>query len=173
MAETFHPPIGEFLSEHYEIKIDSFIVARIYKPIACHNYNTVSIDDKEVNIATIDTILSFYLAFIYTDTPHYFKDRIICMAKLLFDLEQKNRLAQSGVLKRFTIKCIGVQPTIESIKAEKNDKFQELFKKRGTREYEMWFLKYNPGYNYNPDKQLKFTKKNKTYTKTKKNSRLF
>jgi len=84
------------------------------------------------------------LAFIYTDTPHYFKDRIICMAKLLFDLEQKNRLVQTGILKRFTIKCIGVQPTVESIKAEKNDKFQELFKKRGTREYETWFLNYNP-----------------------------
>jgi hypothetical protein len=144
VAETFHPPIGEFLSEHYEIKIDNFIVARIYKPIACHNYNTVSINNKEVNIATIDTILSFYLAFIYTDKPHYFKDRIICMAKLLFELEHKKRLVQTGILKRFAIKCIGVQPTIESIKAEKNDKFQELFKKRGTREYEMWFLNYNP-----------------------------
>ena len=119
-------------------------MARIYKPIACHNYNTISINSKEINIATIDTILSFYLAFIYTNTPHYFKDRILCMAKLLFDVEQKNRLTQSGILKRFTTKCIGLQPTVESIKAEKNDKFKELFKKRGTREYELWFLNYNP-----------------------------
>jgi hypothetical protein len=46
-------------------------------------------------------------------------------------------------LKRFSIDCIGTQHTLESIRAEKMDKFKELKNKRGTKEYDMWFLKYS------------------------------
>ena len=65
------------------------------------------------------------------------------MSKFLFDVEHKNRLEQKGILKRFSIDCIGTQHTLESIRAEKMDKFKELKTKRGTREYDMWFLKYS------------------------------
>ena len=47
---------------------------------------------KLLRIATIDTMLSFYLAFIYVDRPYYDKNRILCMCELLFDMQQKNRL---------------------------------------------------------------------------------
>jgi len=66
------------------------------------------------------------------------------MAEFLFKVEQKNRLEQRGVLKRFSIKCVGKQPTIETMRADKMDKFKELKSKRGTREYDMWFLQYRP-----------------------------
>jgi hypothetical protein len=67
------------------------------------------------------------------------------MAKFLFHVEEENRLSQKGVLKRFSVNCIGTQPGLEEIRAEKAAKFKEMATKRGTREYEMWFLKYNPG----------------------------
>ena len=66
------------------------------------------------------------------------------MAKYLFEVENKNRLAQTGLLKRFSLNCIGKQPTLEDIRSEKAEKFKELATKRGTKEYEMWFLKYVP-----------------------------
>jgi hypothetical protein len=92
-------------------------------------------------------MLSFYLAFIYADKPfpYFNKDRILCMAEFLFNVEQENRLEQRGLLKRFSLHCYGKQPTLETTRAEKAEKFKELIGKRGTREYEMWFLKYNPG----------------------------
>lgn len=136
--------IGEIIPERIEIKVDSESIAFIYKPVACHNYNTIYIQDKEIKIATIDTMLSFYLAFYYSNEPHFSKDRILCMAKFLFDVEQQNRLQQKGVLKRFSIKCIGKQPTIESMRSEKMEKFNELKDKRGSKDYDMWFLQYNP-----------------------------
>jgi hypothetical protein len=114
----------------------------IYNPIACHNYNIIKINDFDVKIATIDTILSFYLAFYYTKQPYYFKDRILCIAKFLFEVQQTNRLSQRGLLERFSINCYGKQPTIENIRAEKVEKYRELKDKRGTREYDEWFLKY-------------------------------
>ena len=50
-------------------------------------------------------MLSFYLAFLYTDKPYYnqFLDRTLCMSKFLFDVQQKNRFEQKGLLKRFNI----------------------------------------------------------------------
>ena len=136
-------PIGEIIPERVEIIVGKETLAFIYKPIACHNYNVITVGDKEIKVATIDTMLSFYFAFYYSDEPYYSKDRILCMSKFLFDVEHKNRLEQKGILKRFSIDCIGTQHTLESIRAEKMDKFKELKTKRGTREYDMWFLKYS------------------------------
>lgn len=140
-----HPPIGEIIPMHYEIKVDKETIAYIYKPIACHSYNKITIDDKEIKVATIDTILTFYLGFLYVNNKYYNKDRLICMAKFLFDVEDRNRLAQKGLLKRFSIDCYGKQLTLEDIRSEKAEKYKELSGKRGSTEYNMWFLKYEPG----------------------------
>jgi hypothetical protein len=142
-----HDAIGEIIPERYEVRVGKDTIAFIYKPIGCHSYNTININDKEINVATIDTMLSFYLAFIYADKPfpYFNKDRILCMAEFLFNVEQENRLEQRGLLKRFSLECYGKQPTLETIRAEKTEKFKELSGKRGTREYEEWFLKYTPG----------------------------
>jgi hypothetical protein len=66
------------------------------------------------------------------------------MAQFLFDVEQRNRLEQKGLLKRFSVNCIGKQETLEDIRLKKADKYKELMGKRGTREYDMWFLSYSP-----------------------------
>jgi hypothetical protein len=67
------------------------------------------------------------------------------MAQFLFEVKQKNRLSQKGLLKRFSITCYGKQETLESIRAKKADKFKELRNKKNSKEYEEWFLRYNPG----------------------------
>ena len=164
-----HEPIGEVIPERTEIRVGKDTLAFIYKPIACHSYNTITIAEKDINVATIDTMLSFYLAFIYADKPfpYFNKDRILCMAKFLFDVEEENRLEQKGLLKRFTTTCYGTQTTLETIRAEKAEKFKELAGKRGTRDYEMWFLKYVPAnmvknVSEEPVETSKKPKKNKT-----------
>jgi len=139
-----HTSIGEVVPEHIEVVAGSDTVAYIYKPISCHSYNTITVDKKEVNIATIDTMLSFYLAFLYADKKYYDKHRILCMSAYLFQVEEHNRLAQKGVLKRFSTKCYGKQETLEDIRSKKNQLFKELSKKRKSPEYENAFLKYEP-----------------------------
>jgi len=180
-------PIGEVIPEHYEIRVENETIAFIYKPIACHSYNVIHIHGQKVKIATIDTMLSFYFAFLYADKPYYnqFLDRILCMAKFLFDVQQKNRLEQKGLLRRFSITCYGHQNGLEEMRAEKSKKYKELKKKGNAKEFEEWFL------NYKPDDELqkvesdnmktvsatknKKTSKNKTNKKTKtaKNKTLF
>jgi len=177
----YHKPIGEIIPEHYEVRIENDTIAFIYKPIACHSYNILKIHGQKVKIATIDTMLSFYLSFLYTNRDYYneFSERILCMSKFLFDVQQKNRLQQKGLLKRFSIICYGHQESIEEMRAQKAKKFKELQTKKGTRDYEEWFLNYKPETMKkkteiiveSKDKQKKITKKLKTkkITKTKKN----
>ena len=125
--------------------------------------------DTNVKIATIDTMLNFYLAFYYANKPYYPKDRILCMAKFLFDMENKNRLEQKGLLKRFSISCYGTQPTLESIRANKIKKFKELKDKKGTDEYDEWFLKYVYTEGSMNANKTKKSKQKKRKTRKKKN----
>jgi hypothetical protein len=155
------PAVGELISPHYEIRVGNDVVAFIYEPLACHSYNIIKQQGYEIKVATIDTMLSFYLAFLYANRPYYDKDRILCMSKYLFEVQEKNRLQQKGLLKRFSVNCIGHQETVEEMRAEKTEKFAELKDKKGTPEYEEWFLRYRP-------LDIKETPKTKTINKTKK-----
>jgi hypothetical protein len=139
-------PVGELVPIHFEIKIGNDTIAFIYKPIACHSYNNFVTKGQKVKIATIDTMLSFYLAFLYADKPYYnqFLDRILCISKFLFDVQQKNRLQQKGLLRRFSVTCYGHQESVEEMRAHKAEKYKVLKQTKNTGEFEKIFLNYNP-----------------------------
>lgn len=141
---VYHKAIGEIIPEHYEIAIKNETLAFIYQTKACYSYNeyTIKKDGLKLRIATIDTILHFYLAFLFTNRKYYDKTRLLCLAQFLFVLQQKNRLKQIGLLKRFSIDCYGINETIDSIRHKKTQKYKTLDPK--TTEYEKWFLKYAP-----------------------------
>ena len=151
---TKHSGIGEIVPEHYEIAVGKMSIAFIYKPMACHNYNVIQVGKRWVRVASTDTMLSLYLAMLYTDKPYYDVARIRCMCKQLHDLQQRNRLKQTGLLQRYGATCYGKQETLDDIKAGKAEKYQQL--KRSDPEYEEWFLKYSPmehfEHTYNPKK---------------------
>ena len=162
---TKRTPIGEIVPVHYEIKVGNDIIAFVYEPVGCHSYNVINFKGQKVKIATIDTMLSFYLAFLYTNRPYYieFSDRILCMSKFLFEVQQKNRLKQKGLLKRFSITCYGHQESIEEMRGEKASKYREMRDKKGTPEYNEYFLSYKP----EEVSDLKLLNKNKTKPLTK------
>jgi hypothetical protein len=176
-----HANIGEVIPEHYEVRVGNDTIVFIYKPIACHSYNNLSIGGQTVKIATVDTMLSFYLAFVYADRPYYnlFLDRILCMSKYLFDVQQKNRLEQKGLLRRFSITCYGHQESVEEMRAHKAEKYKELKERGDPAALEELFLNYKPSDLINKksdgvkkERKMKKTKTKKTpakkNTKTKK-----
>ncbi|RZD41704.1 MAG: hypothetical protein CXT73_04450, partial [Methanobacteriota archaeon] len=65
-----HNGVGEILSSHYDIRVNGESVAFIYEPLACHSYNVISKGGHKIRIATLDTMLSFYLAFLYVNRPY-------------------------------------------------------------------------------------------------------
>ena len=165
-----HDAIGELVAANYEVRIGKDMICFIYEPLACHSYNVVQEKGYKINIATIDTILSFYLAFIYIKRPYYSVERLLCMAAFLFEVQQKNRLEQRGLLRRFSIECIGHQETVEEMRANKSEKYKELKGKQGTPEYDEYFMRYRPNDSKKPSikttsNKSKSNKSNKTKTK--------
>ena len=151
--------IGELIPEHSIIKIDDVVYANIYESQACYTYNKIKIGKKTVNIGTIFTILSFYLIFLFTNDKDYDKNRITCTSHMLQNIYLRNRTKNSGLLKVFTVQCLGNQVSFEDILLEKREKFKEL--KKSDKEYEKWFLRYVPKGSTMVKKKTKTKKKSK------------
>jgi hypothetical protein len=137
-----HDAIGELVSKHYSIAVDDEYIAFVYEPTACHSYNVIDEGGKSLKIGSIDTLLSYYLAFMYADRDYYDENRLLCLSSVLFKVQQENRLKQKGILKRFVLQCYGKQKTLESMR-EENNRLHGILKP-GTKEYEERFLKYIP-----------------------------
>lgn len=174
-----HPKVGEIIKDHYELKVDGESMCFIYEPFACHSYNEITVDDDKVKIGTIDTLLTFYLMFIYVGRPYYDLNRILCISHLLFNLQQHHRLTDTGILKRFSVDCYGTQHSLSDIMDHKTEMFEKLKNKKNTREYEIYFLKYSPDnttyYDSKNDKDIfikkDIKKKTKKIKKSKKKSK--
>jgi hypothetical protein len=166
-----HDAVGELVAVNYEIRVGKDMICFIYEPIACHSYNVIQDKGYKIKIATIDTIMSFYLAFIYINKPYYSVERLLCMSAFLFEVQQQNRLEQRGLLRRFSIECVGHQETVEEMRAHKSEKYKELKDKKGTTEYEEYFLRYRPSEPTNPKKNSEKTRKNRPFKKGKPKTR--
>ena len=172
-----HDAVGEIIPIHYEILVGKNTVAFIYEPIACHSYNIVKLKSQNISVATIDTMMAFYLAFMYSNKEYHNTDKIVCMATYLFDVQKINRLSQNGPLKRFSLNCVGKQPTLDTSRAEKSEMHIKLIGegKKGTAEWDEWFLKYDPNNKYKSKKNANDNKikpsKTTRRTKVKKTKR--
>ena len=168
-------PIGDYVDVHYEINVNNDVIAFIYKPLACHSYNLININGQKIKVASIDTILSFYLIFIYANRPYYDENRLLCIAEYLFKIQLKNRLQQKGLLRRFSVLCYGKQKTLEDMREEKAKLYTKIRTKeilRNSKLYNINFFRYIPKEKYeekneskkNTKKGIKRrTKKHKTY----------
>ena len=134
--------VDDILSSVYEIYVDNVKVASIFKTLACYSY----VKFKDMLIASIDTMLSFYLLFYYLDFLDYNKNDVLNIANYLYTVQNRkqNKTKTKGIFKRFNINCYGKQLTLEEIRAEKSKQFEKLKTKKNTKEYEEWFLNYNP-----------------------------
>ena len=140
-------PIGEYIKEHYEIIVNKDTIGFLYETNACHSFNKITINNESIKIATIDTILSLYLIFIYANRNYYNINRLLCMSEYLLNLQIKNRLSQKGILRRFTYNCYGYQKTLEDLRGYKTDLYNKLKVKKNfknSKEFKSNFFRYIP-----------------------------
>jgi hypothetical protein len=77
------------------------------------------------------------------------------MSQYIYDLQNDKLTKNEGIFKRFSNPCIGKQVTLKDIKDVKSHMFEKLKNKKGTREYDEWFLNYNPIEKHKKNKALK------------------
>lgn len=157
-----HKKIGEIIKDHYELMVDKESICFVYEPFACHSYNEINIGDDKIKVGSIDTLLTFYLMFLYIGRNYYDLNRILCISHLLFNLQQRNRLNQKGILKRFSVECYGKQHNLNDIMDHKTEMYEKLKNKKHSKLYDVYFLKYNPEHKSKKKSIKKNIKKNKS-----------
>tara|TARA_B110000503_G_scaffold72159_1_gene111704 strand:+ start:1883 stop:3457 length:1575 start_codon:yes stop_codon:yes gene_type:complete len=135
---------SKLMPDHIIIKKGDVIYATIYKTQACYSYNILNIQGQKVKIATIYTIMSMYLVFLFTNQSTFSESRLLCLCESLLIIYKKNRLKNKGILKNYSLKCYGHQETFEKIILKRNSIFEELKNNKNSEEYQKWFLRYNP-----------------------------
>lgn len=178
VSQTHVPAEGEIVPEHYEIAVQGRTIARVYQTIACHNYNVLTISrNLTVRIATIDTMMNLLLAMTYTHEAESRQNHILCMAKIVFEYHQKNRLATNGLARRFVGTCIGEQDTLMSNLKNKYDIFMKMKTDPELKsQYDKYFLNYNPSISVSSTRPARKTRrgnplKKKRGENTRKSSR--
>ena len=145
--------IVEFIPSHNIIYITDSKnikepIAIMFQTEACYSYNEIQLRGKPMRIASIETLMNMYLAFQYdedkVDEKIINKSHLMCAASELYKIQKENRLAQRGVLKRFSLNCYGHQHTLSEIMKYKKIKVKELSKDKDSKEYESWTLNYQP-----------------------------
>ena len=135
-----NPPVGEIVPKSYTVLKIGTKVATIYGTTGCHNYNRVRSGKHSVHIATTDTMLNFLLALYFTThNPNMY-----CMAYHMLFVQQKTKLLQNGILKRFNSSCNGRQLTLGDMKAEKARIIELYRNKVKDEEYDLHMFKYVP-----------------------------
>jgi hypothetical protein len=155
--------LSEIIPLHYKVEVGNYYILNIYETNYCYSYNVIKIDKyTKIKIASIETKLFFYLAFIYIDDKNYDPDRITCLAMFLFLIQEYNKLKEKGLLKRFSTSCYGSEKSLENIREMKSNKYKELKNNKKDPEYIKWFFKYIPS-----DTDIPVKNKPHTYTNDK------
>ena len=132
-----HKGIGTLVMPHMEVKVGGGTVAYIYPSTRCESYTKVPYKGNVIRVATIDTLLSYYLAFMYAEVGHYKRNKIMCLAAMLM----KVPLDKTGLLKRFVPKCYGPVSTLQTIRKAR---YILRKKSRTSKQYKNAFFKYDP-----------------------------
>ena len=148
------------------IYVNNIIYAKIFVTNACFSYNNITINNKKVKIATLYTMLSMYLLFLYVSNggnKNYYNDLfeydLLCTSEFLLDVYKKNRLKNKGIFKNYSLKCYGKQETFEKIILKRNEIYEKLKSNKNSEEYQKWFLRYNPDDKKSNKKTVKNKKK--------------
>ena len=144
--------VVEWIGKHYLIIVQKQVVAILIEPTACHSFNEIEWKGDKVKIASLFTILSYYMLFMFLDEPYLDNNQMICMAKFMFELGLKTKLSGQGVLNPLSLECYGQQTTLRDIFSLKNQKYKQLGRNRNKtpaeiQEYNSFFFRYIPKQN--------------------------
>jgi len=141
---TENPAYGELLPPHSDIveSKSGTLLMRVYETNACHSYNE---SPSGLYVASVPTLLQFFLAVLYASKD--FKDpfpeqRFLCTAEHLINVANEKIKRRYQVLTPIT--CLGKQPSLIDMRAEKSELYNKLSSNRNSREFMELFFTYTP-----------------------------
>uniref|UniRef100_A0A6C0E6K8 Poly(A) polymerase catalytic subunit domain-containing protein n=1 Tax=viral metagenome TaxID=1070528 RepID=A0A6C0E6K8_9ZZZZ len=121
-------PLGEILPPRTELRHNSVLVAVVFETDACHSYTTLK-RPAGYRLGSIDLLIQMYYAMYFANITEYTTERLLCLIKLLVELESSRRLAalkqKLPLSEVFPLECIGHQPTMPELKRAHRDRVEE------------------------------------------------
>jgi len=121
-------PLGEILPPRTELRHNSVLVAVVFETDACHSYTTLK-RPTGYRLGSIDLLIQMYYAMYFANITEYTTERLLCLIKLLVELENSRRLAalkqKLPLSEVFPLECIGHQPTMPELKRAHRDRVEE------------------------------------------------
>jgi hypothetical protein len=142
-----HEEIGEIVPKHYSVGLDDHPIVIVVEAIECHAYNIVEIGRARFRIATMDTMLTLFLPFLYVPQTLIPREVLVCLCNDLSRLAQECGPRARGVLARFDRPCYGKQTTLADIRAKKDKNYKRLKGKQDAQSKKEWtyyFMNYEP-----------------------------
>jgi hypothetical protein len=117
------------------------VLVRVYETTACHSYHKTS---SGLRVASVPTLLQFFLAILYA--PKEFleaqpEQRFLCAAEHLVNSANSSKRKRKAF---FPLDCLGKQPTMISMRAEKSELYKKLSENKNSREFIEMFFQYTP-----------------------------
>jgi len=137
-----HGSYADIIPAHTDISKDGKAVVRVFETSACHSFHTTR---SGLRIASIPTILQFFLAMIYGD--HYTnelmsEDRLTCVAQHLVDMANGDAKRRYKLLT--PIECIGHQKSLIDLRRQKADLYSKLRENKTSKDFNRYFFSYVP-----------------------------
>lgn len=130
----------EILPRHVDVKDENGKVwLRMYETVACHSYHKMA---NGTYVASIPTLLHFYLASLFAGSPETECSRILCTAQRIIDLSIHKNKRRYELLT--PVECLGTQPTLVDLREEKSEMFERLSKNKSSADFLTYFFTYNP-----------------------------
>jgi hypothetical protein len=151
---------NKFINYFYEFtfKHDGIHESLLYVFItnSCQSYNEIKENGKIVKVANIDTMLMIYYALSFIQPLNLNLNNILVYCYLL----QHNKI-NSKITKRFSMPCIGNQPTFEDLRRERDNAYKLYKKNHSKKIYNDYFFRYIPKNKLNMKKKTKYTRNQK------------
>ena len=115
------------------------VLYQFYETQACHSYHTTG---EGIRIASIPTLVMFFMALIYSGEPRDDVSRLLCVAQRLVEL------ADNKPKRRFALltpsQCLGVQKELLELRRERVSLYDKVKKNKSSPDFVQYFFTYNP-----------------------------
>jgi hypothetical protein len=159
---------NKFIHNFYEFKfkveesvLESESLLYVFITNSCQSYNEIKENGQLIKIANIDTMLMIYYALSFIQPPNLNINNLLVYCYLLQHIDS------SKITKRFSMPCIGNQPSFEDLRRERDNAYKLYKKNHSKKIYNDYFFRFIP------QKTNMKKKMNKTRTRNQKRKRKF
>ena len=150
-----HAQVMDLVPARVELRRGDTRLATLFEAWHCYNYNTAPAPapaptaavPAAYRVATVDTMMYFFLSFFYLQLPQYDPRRLLGMVDFLL---RGARQQKHGFFRRFAAECFGTEASLLEMRIRKAALYKLYVADRKAESEDSWqlrmhFFKFRPG----------------------------